>query len=124
MKSKRTNMNLPNIFAVLLLIFAATCTRAENSMTSGTHRASQQQHDQADDCIGFVNMEADGTLVLNLNAALDGKAVGHGYFRYPPGHPEYEEVLRHVGPIKPGASKPVRPWPETSEVHRQHMQNR
>jgi len=118
MKSKLTHMNLQSIFSVLLLIFVATCTLAGNSMASDTHQASQQQNDQADDFIGFVNMEADGTLVLNLNATLNGKTVGHGYFRYPPGHPEYEEVLRHVDPIKPGESKPVRPWPETSGVRR------
>jgi len=67
------------------------------------------------DFIGFASMEADGTLVLHLSAYLDnGETVGHGYFRYPPDHPEYETTLRHVGSIKPGEEKPVRPWSKTS----------
>ena len=111
-------MNLRSTFSVLLLIFITACTTWENATTSNTHQASQQQNDQADDFIGFVNMEADGTLILQLYAYFDDndKTKGHAlsYFRYPPGHSEYEEVLRHVGPIKPGESKPVRPWPETS----------
>ena len=79
-----------------------------------------QQEAQTDDFIGFAEMEADGTLILRLYAYLDDndKSKGHvlGYFRYPPDHPEYENILRHVGPIKPGEDKPVRPWPETSDI--------
>jgi len=103
-------MNPQGIFCILLSIFVAACTAGGNSTAGNTHQAVQQDN-QADDFIGFVNMEADGTLVLNLNASLEGKVVGHGYFRYPPDHPKYEDVLRHVGPIKPGEEKPVRPWP-------------
>jgi len=121
MKSKLTDMNLQSIFSVLLLIFVATCILAGNSMASDTRQVTQQ-NDGADDFIGFVKMEADGTLILQLYAYVDDndKTKGHAlsYFRYPPGHPEYEEVLRHVDPIKPGESKPVRPWPETSGVRR------
>ena len=64
--------------------------------------------------IGVAEMEADGAIVLRLNAPLDnGATVGHGYFRYPVGDAKYQEILRHVGPLKPGENKPVRPWPET-----------
>ena len=104
-------VNLQGIFCIFLSIFVAACTAGGNSTASNTHQAVQQ-NSQADDFIGFVNMEADGTIILRLNAYADGgKTVGHGYFRYPPGNSEYEEVLRHVGPIKPGEGKPVRPWP-------------
>ena len=104
-------MNLQGLFFILFPIFVTACTTGESSMTTSSTHQAVQQNSQADDFIGFVNMEADGTLVLNLNASLEGKVVGHGYFRYPPDHPEYEDVLRHVGPIKPGEEKPVRPWP-------------
>jgi len=90
-------------------------------MTSNTHQATQQSN-QADDFIGFASMETDGTLILQLYAYFDDndKTKGHAlsYFRYPPTHPQYEAILRHVGPIKPGDEKPVRPWPETSGVRR------
>ncbi|MDR2209223.1 MAG: hypothetical protein LBE22_09675 [Azoarcus sp.] len=89
-------------------------------MTNDTHQAAQQD-DQTDDSIGFAKMEADGTLILQLYAYFsDDKTGGHAlsYFRYPPDHPKYENTLRHIGPIKPGESKPVRPWPETSDSQR------
>jgi len=90
-------------------------------MVKDIHQAPQQD-DQTDDFIGFVKMEADGTLILQLYAYLDDddKTRGHAlsYFRYPPDHPEYKDILRHVGPIKPGEKKRVRPWPEASDVER------
>jgi len=82
----------------------------------------QTPHVQTDDFIGFAKMEADGTLILQLYAYLDDndKSKGHalGYFRYPPDHPDYADILRHVGAIAPGEGKPVRPWPETSDTKR------
>jgi hypothetical protein len=107
-------VNPQHILFFLLLSFMIACTPQGNSMTHYAHQATSQ-NDQTNDFIGFANMEADGTLILRLNAYLDdGETVGRGYFRYPPDHPEYGVILRHVGPIKPGEEKPVRPWPETS----------
>jgi len=62
--------------------------------------------------IGSATMEADGTLVLTLRAEGPGGIVGDSQFRYPKDHPQYGEVLRHLGGLKPGESKPVPPWPE------------
>lgn len=61
--------------------------------------------------IGSVTMKEDGTLELMLRAET-GDAVGHGFFVYAPDHPEYASTLAHVGPIEPGESKPVPPWPD------------
>ncbi|MCC6527765.1 MAG: hypothetical protein IT373_34285 [Polyangiaceae bacterium] len=62
--------------------------------------------------IGAATMEADGTLVLMLRAEGPSGAVGDAQFRYPPSHPQYQKMLKHVGGMKPGESKPVPPWPE------------
>jgi hypothetical protein len=62
--------------------------------------------------IGIATMEADGTIVLQLRAALPGGGIGEGYFRYPPSHEEYAKVLEHLGGLEPGQSKPVEPFPE------------
>lgn len=56
-------------------------------------------------------MLEDGTLVLTLRAETDG-IVGDGQVRYAPDDPHYEEVLRHLGGMKPGEKKPVPPFPE------------
>ncbi len=60
--------------------------------------------------IGQATMEADGTLVLTLRAQSPG-AIGDGQLRYAPTHAQYQSILRHVGAIRPGESRPVAPFP-------------
>jgi hypothetical protein len=31
---------------------------------------------------------------------------------YPPSHPQYREILEHVGGLKPGETKPCPPFPD------------
>lgn len=65
--------------------------------------------EQLPEYIGDATMTEDGTIILNLRAEGDG-IVGHGQFTYTPDQPEYKDVLDHIGGIKPGERKPVRPW--------------
>ena len=61
--------------------------------------------------IGSATMKPDGTIVLMLRAE-DGKGtMGDAMFTYPKGHKEYQSILKHLGGLKPGQSKPVPPWP-------------
>ena len=62
--------------------------------------------------IGVATMQADGTLVLRLHAYGPGGLHGEGMMHYPVSHPKYREILQHIGPLKPGESKPVPPWPD------------
>lgn len=62
--------------------------------------------------IGKAWMERDGTIVLQLRAEGPGGAVGDALLRYPANHREYDRVMRHLGGLKPGETKPVPPWPE------------
>lgn len=57
-------------------------------------------------------METDGTIVLQLRAEGEGGMIGDALMRYPKGHKEYPKILKHLGGLKPGESKPVPPWPE------------
>lgn len=59
--------------------------------------------------IGMATMEPDMTIVLRLRAVSPG-AVGEGLLRYPPGHPQYEQIKAHLGGLQPGGSKPVPPF--------------
>jgi hypothetical protein len=61
--------------------------------------------------IGTATMSQDGTLTLDLVARSSRGAGGEGRVVYKPGDPDYKAVLEHVGPIKPGETKPVAPWP-------------
>ena len=64
--------------------------------------------------IGAARMESDGTIVLQLRAEGPGGVLGDALLRYPTGHPQYHEILQHVGGLEKGQSKPVPPWPEKS----------
>jgi hypothetical protein len=65
--------------------------------------------------IGAATMEADGTLILDLIARDGWGGIGEGRLIYPPDHPQYQEVLDHVGGLAPGEVKPVLPWPDPPE---------
>jgi hypothetical protein len=58
----------------------------------------------------MAEMAADGTITLTLRATGNG-AVGDGQLVYPPTHPQYETIKKHVGPMKPGEQRPVAPFP-------------
>jgi hypothetical protein len=60
--------------------------------------------------IGAATMRADGTIEMQLRAEGPGGIVGDALFVYPPDHPQYADMLAHVGGLQPGESKPVPPW--------------
>jgi hypothetical protein len=60
--------------------------------------------------IGAATMAPDGTISLRLRAESAGGAIGEGMLTYRPGTPRYDEVLRHLGGLKPGQTKPIPPW--------------
>ncbi|MDD9944860.1 MAG: hypothetical protein OXU20_27710 [Myxococcales bacterium] len=65
----------------------------------------------SEDTIGTARMKQDGTVVLQLRAAGDGMQ-GDAQFEYPPDHADYQYVLDHLGGLKPGEEKLVRPFPD------------
>ncbi len=60
--------------------------------------------------IGKATMKPDGTIVLDLYNTGPGPKGG-ARFTYPPGHPDYEKVDKHIGGIKKGEERLVPPWP-------------
>jgi len=61
--------------------------------------------------IGSARMEADGTIVLELRAEGPKGLTGDALLRYPPSHPEYNNILRHLEGLRKGEVKQVPPWP-------------
>jgi hypothetical protein len=59
--------------------------------------------------IGTATMTEDGTIVMDLRASSPG-ALGDARISYRPDNPHYQEVLRHLGGLKPGEVKPVPPF--------------
>jgi hypothetical protein len=68
------------------------------------------------DTIGVATMDEHGTITLQLRAEGPGGMRGDALLQYSPVHPQYHEILAHLGELRPGESKWVPPWPETREA--------
>lgn len=66
--------------------------------------------------IGAATMQPDGTILLQLRAEGPDGLEGDALLTYPPTHPDYESVLKHLGGLAPGQSKPVPPWPDERDA--------
>jgi hypothetical protein len=57
-------------------------------------------------------MLADGTIVLTLRAQDKASGgLGDAQFNYPPDHAQYKSILQHIGLLRPGETKLVKPFP-------------
>jgi hypothetical protein len=69
--------------------------------------------------IGMATMLDDGTIVLDLRAETDDtsapRTTGHARYVLAPSDPRYAETIRHLGPMKPGETRSVPPWPSASK---------
>jgi hypothetical protein len=61
--------------------------------------------------IGTAKMLADGAIELRLYSTSDGKDA-HLLQVLHKSDKLYDEVIRHVGGLKPGETKVVPPWPD------------
>jgi hypothetical protein len=110
---------LSAVGAAFGLIAASACAQTKGdgktiaAAVEQTESSGEPSVGQADAAsIGSARMKPDGTIVLQLRATDPASgAIGDAQFEYPPGHPHYEEVLKHIGGLKPGEEKPVPPWP-------------
>ena len=66
------------------------------------------------DCaaIGVATIDAAGVIVLRLTARGPNGVTGEGTLRYAPSDPGYKDVAAHIGPIRPGQTVAVCPWPD------------
>ena len=62
--------------------------------------------------IGSATMVEDRSIILDLCAEGEQGEVGISRLVYTTSDLHYNEVLRHVGPLQPGQSVHVLPWPE------------
>lgn len=64
-----------------------------------------------DTFFGVATAKANGDICLQLRSAEPGQPVAESYQCYGPRHPDYAMIRTHVGPIKPGEEKVIRPFP-------------
>jgi hypothetical protein len=118
---RRVELNrLPRLLLVAAgAVTVATSCRSTSTVETGTQRSQGSLTTKADpgppaprsDSIGIAEMTSDRTIVLNLRASADRAGAGEARLVYPPSHPQYREVLEHLGGMSPGETKPIPPWP-------------
>ncbi len=82
--------------------------------------------------IGTAKMRPDGTIRLHLTApsrpaSQEGlfpvpwsppqEHLGYGEVELTPGDPHHADILRHLGGLKSGETKPVPPWQHSEKWH-------
>jgi hypothetical protein len=98
--------SLSAVLAALILVLSP----AQNGAATLCGINQQVTESDAPESIGVASMESDGTIVLRLRATDPGGQIAEGFLRYPPTSPDYNAILSHVGPLRPGETRPVAPW--------------
>jgi hypothetical protein len=60
--------------------------------------------------IGVATMDEHGTVVLTIRAESGTGLIGDSQISFRPDDARYQEILNHVGGLKPGEEKEVPPW--------------
>jgi hypothetical protein len=60
-------------------------------------------------------MEKDGTIRMWVMGEGPGGIRATVRMEYPPDHAQYAEMLRRLGPMRPGDTKRVRPWSDDDD---------
>jgi hypothetical protein len=106
---------------IAALGLAGGCARRQDAPKTageaGGNPAATKPSNGSDDAkkaapIGTATMTEDGTITLNLRAEGPKGTIGDGRLVYRKGDKGYSDVLKHLGGLKPGESKPVPPWPD------------
>ena len=86
-------------FCVLLLAASATVAAAD-----------EKKKDEEPYFHGVATLEAGGKICLQLLTKEPGQPAAHGFFCYKPGDKKYDDIRKHVGPIKEGEEKVIEPF--------------
>lgn len=97
--------------AAALLGLQCISAPGKNSPAVPPGRANSASENTDEWFSGTATLETDGTIVVRITSKEKGQPVAHGYFRYPPTHPEYRQISEHVGRLTVGVAKEIEPWP-------------
>jgi hypothetical protein len=97
---------------IRLLFMAALAMLSGVSLAQGlkaTDKPSPNEARLSMPFTGTAQMQDDGSLSLRLRLTSDGKEIDDTIL-YKTTDRGYDSVLRHLGGMRPGDSKPFRPW--------------
>ena len=78
--------------------------------------SAQADGESAMECVGYVTLDAKGNVQLNLFSKEDSHCGA--MLLLDPKHPLYESTLKHVGKLKRGVWKCVKPFPDEAEIEK------
>ncbi len=83
----------------------------DDAMRANTDKSDGSPSPAHQDSIGEARMLSDGEILLDIFAHdPETGARGQTQLRYPLSHPQYDEILEHLGGMQPGERKAVPPW--------------
>jgi hypothetical protein len=98
----------PIIFLAVSAVLLDACSQGGVEPMSNTEMPTNQD---TIIYIGEARMEDNGDIIITFHKTGDGIHTS-AQFRCKPGTERYENVIKHVGGLKPGESKLVPPWPD------------
>jgi hypothetical protein len=99
-------MSLRQMLAIAVVLSLATSVAGS---PAAAQRIGQPIPCDDIDNVGRAKMSSDGTITLQLRS-LWPNPIAETQLVYAPDDPQYEEIMHHLGGIKPGESKPIPPW--------------
>jgi hypothetical protein len=89
---------------VIAMLCVAGASAAEELRQSSDARPSMPY-------AGTATMLTDGTITLSLRLNSDGTPTpARDYLTYKVSDRAYDDILRHLGGLRPGETKPFNPW--------------
>jgi hypothetical protein len=73
-----------------------------------------EDEDDGEESIGTATLREDGTIHLRLIGKEDDGTHGEALIVVTPKEARYQRILAHLGDIKPGQSKRVKPFPPST----------
>ncbi len=87
-------------------------SRCSAASKKGGHVSEETESANANlNALGEAWLDEKGTIVLRMRRDADGRPTD-GTLHYPVGDKNYDEVMKHLGGLKPGEKKLVLPWPD------------
>jgi len=96
--------------STIAMIILPSCASMHDGKLKDKHVEAMKEELNS---VGVATMSADGAITLRLRSVESGGSIMEAVKTYKVDDPMYDEVRKHIGPISPGESKPIPPWPAT-----------
>jgi hypothetical protein len=94
-----------SLFWIGCVVVLFGCSKQPDQASAAPPSSSEQ----APASVGIATMAPDGTITLHLVTTSNGMH-GEAMTSYAKTDKDYDAVLKHLGGLAPGESKPIPPW--------------